>query len=96
MPETCGKRPLAPRQQRQPVLHRAPELGAGDLDDDDAVVERQLGQDVALGDARARLVGLAGADAAAVDDRGVGAHAGAHRVGEQVADRGLARAHRRG
>ncbi len=48
MPETCGKRPLRARQQRQAVLHRALQLGAGNLDHHHAVVERQLGQNVAL------------------------------------------------
>ena len=41
-------------QQREPVLERALELGAGDVERDHAVAERQLGEDVAPGDRACR------------------------------------------
>ena len=80
--------------REKPVLQRRAQVAAADVDRHHPVAERQFGEHVAPGDGAAGRIDLAAADAAAVGHRGVGAGLGAHRVGDQVADRGLAGAHR--
>ena len=96
MPETCGNRPLARGSSDSPFsiarFRSRPAISTTTM----RLLNGSSASTSPWRDARARLVGLAGADAAAVEDRGVRVHADAHRVGEQVADRGLARAHGRG
>ena len=84
MPLTWVTRPFA-----QPVLERPAHLGAGELERDDRVVERH---DLVDRAARDLALGEVGAQAAAVLQRDVGADRGAHRVGDQVAERALAAA----
>ena len=93
-PETWGKRPLGLGRRESPFSIAAVSRGAGDVEGDEPVAERQLGQHVAPGQDRAGRIDLAAADAAAVGDRRLGLRRPAHGVGHERADRGLARAHR--
>src|SRR5262249_53504875 len=74
-----GKTPAGIGQLRQPVLERAAQIGAADVDGEDAVVERQFGEDVARRQHCAGRVDLAAADAAAIRHRDVGMGGRAHR-----------------
>ena len=94
IPETCGKRPppssiwLTSRSRAHARCCAPVNLELHGL-----VAERQLGEDVAARELRARRVFAVGADAAAVGDCHVGADGLAHGVGDQVADRRLLASH---
>src|SRR5262249_40952574 len=79
-----GKTSAGIGQLRKPVLEHAAQIGAADIDGDDAVVERQFGENIARRQRRAGRVDLAAADAAAIRHRGVGTggrpHASATRL----------------
>src|SRR5262249_61312001 len=80
----------------EPILDRGLERAPAELEPHHAVAERQLGERVAASDRRAGCVELAAADAAAVHDRDVGMRGRPHRIGHDIANRGLARAYGRG
>ena len=73
MPDTCGNRPAAAGSRDSPFSIASRSVAALDFEHHQVIAERQLGQDVAAGDRRARRIDLAAADAAAVHDRDVGA-----------------------
>ena len=92
-PETCGKRPLAAGSIESPfsIARRsaAPLISS---------VTARLPNGSSFKTSRRLIVSparvnLAAADAAAVEDRDVGMGIVAHSVGDEIADRGLARAH---
>src|SRR5262249_56979978 len=55
-PETWGKTPAGIGQLRKSVLEGAAQIGAADIDGEDAVVERQFGENIARSQRRARRV----------------------------------------
>src|SRR5258708_4251804 len=84
-----GETPAGIGQLRKPVLEGAAQIGAGDLDGEDAVVERQFGEYIARGQRRARRIDLAAPDPAAIRHRRLGVCGRAHRVGPAAVDSGL-------
>src|SRR5262249_32639162 len=74
-----GETPAGIGQLRKPVLEAAAQIGAGDLDAEDAIVERQFGEDIAGGQRGPGRVAPAARNPAAIRHRRIGVGGRAHR-----------------